>query len=90
MIKNYSGASHLNVGTGTDVTIRELAELIAKVADYHGTFVLNTSKPDGTLRKVLDIRRLKALGWEARMPLELGLKLAYEAYASGLHAAQPA
>ena len=90
MMKNYSGESHLNVGTGNDVTIRELAELIAKVADYRGTFVLNTSKPDGTPRKVMDVSRLKALGWQAKMPLEAGLKLAYETYAAGLNAAQPA
>jgi len=90
MVKHYSQEPHLNVGTGTDVTIRELAEVIAKVAQYEGTFVYDRSKPDGTPRKVMDVGRLTALGWKARTSLEQGLKHTYEAYANGLRAQQEA
>ena len=90
MIKHYSEELHLNVGTGTDITIRELAEMIAKVAQYEGAFVYDRSKPDGTPRKVMDVGRLTALGWKAKTPLEQGLKHAYELYASGLRSQQEA
>lgn len=82
MMKHYSDESHLNVGTGEDITIRELAELIARIADYQGTFVYDRSKPDGTPRKVMDVSRLKALGWQATTSLEEGIRIAYESYAS--------
>jgi GDP-L-fucose synthase len=67
----------INVGTGEDGTIRELAELIADVVGYQGKFVQDTSKPDGTLRKVLDISRLTTIGWNAKTNLEEGIRLAY-------------
>jgi GDP-L-fucose synthase len=57
--------SHINVGTGTDVTIRELAETIARVTGFPGRLAFDPGKPDGTPRKLLDVSRLKALGWEA-------------------------
>jgi GDP-L-fucose synthase len=90
MIKHYSQELHLNVGTGTDVTIRELAEVIAKVAQYEGAFVYDRSKPDGTPRKVMDVGRLTALGWKAKTSLEQGLKHTYEAYANGFRSQQEA
>ena len=90
MIKHYSDEPHVNVGTGTDVTISELAELIAKVAQYEGTFVYDRSKPDGTPRKVMDVARLTALGWKAKTSLERGIKQAYEAYANGCRSQQEA
>ena len=90
MIQHYSEELHLNVGTGTDVTIRELAEVIANVAQYEGAFVYDRSKPDGTPRKVMDVGRLTALGWKAKTSLEQGLKYAYEAYANGLRSQQEA
>jgi GDP-L-fucose synthase len=90
MIKHYSQELHLNVGTGTDVTICELAEMIAKVAQYEGAFVYDRSKPDGTPRKVMDVGRLTALGWKAKTSLEQGLKYTYEAYANGLRSQQEA
>lgn len=90
MIKHYSDEPHVNVGTGTDVTISELAELIAKVAQYEGTFVYDRSKPDGTPRKVMDVARLTALGWKAKTSLERGIKQAYEAYANGFRSQQEA
>ena len=72
--------SHINVGTGQDVTIRELAETIARVTGFGGELVFDPSRPDGTPRKLLDVSRLKALGWEARIGLEAGLRDAYGWY----------
>lgn len=72
--------SHLNVGTGEDITIRELAHLIAHIVGFEGEFVFDTSKPDGTPRKLLDISRLKNLGWQAKIPLEEGIRNTYAWY----------
>jgi GDP-L-fucose synthase len=69
--------SHINVGTGVDVTIKELAELICKVVGYTGELSFDTSKPDGTPRKLLDVSKLNALGWQANIELEAGLKDTY-------------
>lgn len=70
--------SHINVGTGTDVTIRELAETIARVVGFTGKLVFDSSKPDGTPRKLLDISRIRALGWEPTIGLEHGLRDTYQ------------
>jgi GDP-L-fucose synthase len=67
----------INVGTGEDLTIRELAETIARVVGYRGRFVQDTSKPDGTPRKVMDVSRLRALGWAPQVGLADGIALAY-------------
>jgi GDP-L-fucose synthase len=69
--------SHLNVGYGQDITIRELAETIARVTGYDGTIVFDVSKPDGTPRKLMDSSRLRQLGWEPIIDLETGLRHAY-------------
>ena len=69
--------SHINVGTGVDCTIRELAETIARVTGFAGRLVFDASKPDGTPRKLLDVSRLAALGWRATISLEDGLRDAY-------------
>ena len=69
--------SHINVGTGVDCTIRELAETIARVTGFKGRLGFDASKPDGTPRKLLDVSRLKALGWQASIGLEDGLRDAY-------------
>lgn len=69
--------SHINVGTGVDCTIRELAETVAKVTGFTGKLVWDSSKPDGTPRKLLDVSRLEALGWRASISLEEGLRSAY-------------
>ncbi|MDD2762067.1 MAG: GDP-L-fucose synthase, partial [Methylomonas sp.] len=69
--------SHINVGTGVDVTIRELAETVAKVTDFTGKIVFDTSKPDGTPRKLMDISRLANLGWRATIDLQDGLRDTY-------------
>lgn len=70
--------SHLNVGTGVDVTIRELAETIARVTGFEGRIGFDTTKPDGPPRKLVDISKMRALGWEPRYDLENGLRHAYE------------
>lgn len=69
--------SHINVGTGVDCTIRELAETVARVTGFQGRLVFDASKPDGTPRKLMDVSRLAALGWKARVSLEDGLRDAY-------------
>ncbi|MFC1601946.1 GDP-L-fucose synthase family protein [Pseudomonadota bacterium] len=70
--------SHLNVGTGCDITIAELAETVGKVVGYKGTIVFDKTKPDGTLRKLLDVQRLQQLGWHAKTKLPDGLTKAYD------------
>ena len=70
--------SHINVGTGIDVTIRELAKTLAEVVGFNGELAFDSSKPDGTPRKLLDVRRLNALGWQAGTMLRQGLEQTYE------------
>lgn len=74
--------SHINVGTGTDVTIRELAETIAKITGFKGRLVFDTSKPDGTPRKLMDVSRLANMGWRAKIGLAEGLGDAYRWFLS--------
>jgi GDP-L-fucose synthase len=82
--------SHINVGTGEDTTIGELATLIGATVGYGGNIVFDTSKPDGTPRKLLDVGRLNALGWRARTSLREGIGRAYAAFASSApHAELP-
>jgi GDP-L-fucose synthase len=69
--------SHVNVGTGVDCTIRELAETMARVTGFAGELVFDAGKPDGTPRKLMDVSRLKSLGWEAKIGLEKGLRETY-------------
>ena len=70
--------SHINVGTGKDCTIRELAETIAEITGFKGKLVFDRTKPDGTPRKLLDTSRLTALGWSPQIDLREGLQLAYD------------
>ncbi|CAI8724063.1 GDP-L-fucose synthase [Methylococcus capsulatus] len=72
--------SHLNVGTGEDITIRELAELIGEITGFAGEIVFDTAKPDGTPRKLLNVQRLADCGWRARIPLREGLERTYQAF----------
>ena len=74
--------SHINVGSGTDVTIRELAETVARVTGFTGQLGFDTSKPDGTPRKLMDVSRLARLGWTARIGLEEGIRGTYAWYLS--------
>jgi GDP-L-fucose synthase len=80
LIKTYSGEEHVNVGTGVDVSIKDLAEAIVRVIGFKGQLIFDHSKPDGTPRKLLDVSKLRDLGWTAKTPLEQGLAKAYEWY----------
>lgn len=80
VMKNYSGDLFLNVGTGQDMTILELAERIAGVIGWHGRFTFDRSKPDGMPRKVMDVSRLNALGWTAPTEFNTGMREAYRWY----------
>ena len=84
VMKNYSDELSLNVGTGRDMTILELAECIAKIAGWKGTFTFDKSKPDGMPRKVMDVSRLRALGWSAPTDFETGMKEAYRWYVANV------
>jgi GDP-L-fucose synthase len=84
LVKHYSDEPHVNVGTGRDVTIAELAKTVARVVGWQGRFRYDTSKPDGTLCKLLDVTKLTALGWRAKTPLEQGLAQAYGWYREAL------
>ena len=72
---------HLNVGTGVDLSIKELAELVAATVGYEGDIHWDTSKPNGTPKKQLEVGRLAELGWKARIPLAEGLAATYALYA---------
>lgn len=78
LINNYSGSETVNAGTGREVTIRELAALVAKVIGYKGKILWDTEKPNGTPRKLLDVSKAAALGWTYRTELEDGIRLAYK------------
>jgi GDP-L-fucose synthase len=78
--------SHINVGTGEDVTIRELAELISGVVGYEGKIEYDATKPDGTPQKLLSVDRLHAMGWQANTGLQEGLEKAYAAYVATIPA----
>jgi GDP-L-fucose synthase len=78
LMENYSREDFLNAGCGSDVTIKELAETIQRIAGYAGEIVWDTSKPDGTPRKLMDSSRLFALGWRPKINLEAGIRLSYD------------
>jgi GDP-L-fucose synthase len=82
LMKDYSDQELVNIGTGEDVTIAEFARVVAAAVGYAGGISFDTSMPDGTPRKLLDVSRLAALGWRARTSLVDGIKLAYQAYLS--------
>ena len=80
MLENYDGDVALNVGTGEDITIRELTEIIADVVGYQGEILWDTEKPNGTPRKLLDVSKLKGLGWSPKLALREGIASTYEWY----------
>ncbi len=86
LMKNNDNEEIINVGVGEDVSIRELAELIQDVVGFKGEIVFDTTKPDGTPRKLLDVSRLQALGWKARIPLREGLASTYRWYVENFSA----
>ncbi len=80
LLENYDDPQTINVGVGEDLSIRELAETIAKTVGFEGDILLDTSKPDGTPRKLLDVSRLNDLGWSAQTDLDEGIKTTYDWY----------
>lgn len=80
LLENYDGPAQVNVGTGTDVTIRELASIVASAVGYTGEIAWDTTKPDGTPRKLLDVSKLKEAGWTASIGLEEGIQATVEWY----------
>lgn len=80
LMDNYEGEGIVNVGTGQDISIAELARLIAEVVGYTGSFTFDRSKPDGVPRKLLNVSKLHGLGWEASIGLEEGIRRTYEWY----------
>jgi GDP-L-fucose synthase len=82
LMTRYSGETHVNVGSGSDVTILELAKLIGRVVGFSGRIITDPSKPDGTPRKLLDTHKLASLGWEPKISLEAGLASTYQWFAS--------
>lgn len=78
LMQEYDGADWLNIGVGEDVSIKELAELIKDIVGYEGELQFNTSKPDGTPRKLLDVSKLESRGWKARIGLREGITRVYE------------
>ena len=77
LMENYEGEQHVNIGTGEEVSIRELAETIKKVVGFEGELVFNTDMPDGTPRKLTTVDKLHGLGWKHKVSLNEGIKLAY-------------
>ena len=78
MLEHFDGPQQLNVGTGSDVTIREIAEAVADITGFNGTTTWDTSRPDGTPQKLLDVSKLESTGWTASISLEGGLRSTYE------------
>ncbi len=79
-MQDYNDAEHINVGTGEDVTIKELAEIIVKVTNYQNYYEWDVSKPNGTPRKVLNVDKIKSLGWEPKIGLREGIESTYKWY----------
>lgn len=77
-MNTYSGNETVNLGTGKELTIKELTELVAEVIGYEGEILWDVSKPNGTPRKLLDVSKLESLGWKYKTELPEGIKLAYE------------
>ena len=78
LMNNYSGNETVNAGTGKELTIRELTELVAEVVGYKGKIEWDTTKPNGTPRKLLDVSKTEAMGWKYKTELKDGLRLSYE------------
>ena len=80
LMDNYDEAEHVNVGSGQDVTIKELAETVKNIVDFKGELTFNTDKPDGTPRKLMDVSKLAVMGWDYKIELSEGIYTVYEAY----------
>lgn len=84
LMQNYDGSEFVNIGTGKDISIADLASLIKDVTGFKGNLKFNSDKPDGTPRKLMDVSRINTLGWKASTSLEEGIKKAYQAYKDSL------
>lgn len=82
LMENYSDEQHVNIGTGTDITIKDLAFLVKKTVGYSGELRFDPSKPDGTPRKLMDVSKINQMGWKHKIDLELGIKLVYDSLAT--------
>jgi GDP-L-fucose synthase len=80
LLEHYDEPAPINVGTGSDVSILELAELVARITSFRGSLEFDSTKPDGTPRKLLDVSRLAALGWKAQIDLDAGVESTYSWY----------
>lgn len=80
LMQNYNEEKFVNIGTGVDISIKDLALLLKKIACFEGELVFDTSKPDGTPRKLMDVSYLHSLGWKHKIQLEAGIKLVYEEF----------
>lgn len=78
LLENYDGEQHVNIGTGKEVTIKELAEMVKETVGFEGEIIWNDSMPDGTPRKLTDVTKLHSLGWRHKVELEEGIKMAYD------------
>jgi GDP-L-fucose synthase len=83
VLKHYSGDQFINVGTGEDITIADFARLVAEVVGYHGQIAFDTTRPDGTPQKLLDVSKMSGLGWRARIKLREGLTATYADFIAG-------
>ena len=81
-MNNYSGNETVNAGTGKELSIRELTEMVAGIVGYHGRILWDTSRPNGTPRKLLDVSKATALGWTYSTELPEGIRLAYDDFLS--------
>jgi len=87
LLENYSGEQHVNIGTGKEVTIRELAETVKATVDYKGEIIWNSNMPDGTPRKLTDVDKLHGLGWSHKVDLIEGIQLAYKWFVENVNEA---
>ncbi|MBR6237964.1 MAG: GDP-L-fucose synthase [Lachnospiraceae bacterium] len=88
LLENYQGITHVNIGTGKEITIKGLAELVKKTVGYEGEIVWNSDMPDGTPRKLTDVSKLHELGWTHKVELEEGVRLAYEWFRDNIDSAR--
>ncbi len=88
LLNQYSEAGHINVGSSEELTIRELAEAVARVVEFKGTLKFDATKPDGTPRKIMDNTRIAALGWKCKIPLQQGIASVYAWYLKNLETAR--
>ena len=82
LLQNYSGEEHVNIGTGKEITIKDLAELVKEIVGFEGDIIWDESMPDGTPRKLLDVSKLHDIGWKEKVSLRDGIRLEYEWYKS--------